>query len=327
MSSYHVVVVGAGSVGLCLAAHFAQAGARVSLLARKASIDSLRNNPLRVSGLLGDHDIPQGTISVQDAAAPGEEAGQADMLVLTTKAYDVKTALQPFAAMDRCPPVLMLQNGMGSAEIARGLLTPNVPLYSSAMMIGMVRQAPTLVSVTAHSSPILCGSLLGSDQGLGDDVTPLRQMLEVSKRGFIPMAHDSSIRETIAFKLLFNSFMNPTGAITGQTYGELIEDPNSRALIMGLAEETLAAFAMAFDYRPAENGRHYVDETLRSIIFPRSTGHRSSMLQDLQAGRRTEIDFLNGAVIRLAKTHGLSATRHQSILQLIKARESICSRR
>ena len=133
------------------------------------------------------------------------------------------------------------------------------------------------------------------------------------------MAHDQSIRETIAFKLLFNSCMNPTGAITGQTYGGLLEDPNSREFIVGLADETLAAFAEAYDYRPAENGRHYVDETLSQIIFPRSQGHRSSMLQDLQAGRKTEIDFLNGAIIRLADSAGLEAVRHVSITQLVNA--------
>ena len=143
------------------------------------------------------------------------------------------------------------------------MVGPDVPLYSSAMMIGMVRQSPTSVEVTAQSSPILCGSLLG------DTEDPLEDMLRVADQGFVPMAHDPSIRETIAFKLLFNSCMNPTGALTGQTYGELLENPASRELIVGLAEETLAAYAKAFDYRPADSGRHYVDDILSKIIFPR----------------------------------------------------------
>ena len=140
--------------------------------------------------------------------------------------------------------------------------------------------------------------------------------------GFVPMQHDPKICETIAFNLLFNSCMKPTGTITGLTYGELLENPDTRAFITGLAEETLQAYAAAYGYRPAETGKHYVDEVLSKIAFPRSQGHKSSMLQDLQTGRKTEIDFLTGAVVRLAKSAGLSATRHQSICQLIKACEA-----
>ena len=94
-------------------------------------------------------------------------------------------------------------------------------------------------------------------------------------------AHNPSIRETISFKLLFNSCMNLTGALTGQTYCELLDSPDSRELIVGLADETLAAYAQAFDYRPADSGQHYVEEVLSKIIFPRAQDHRSSMLQDL----------------------------------------------
>lgn len=316
MSDFHVAVFGGGSVGLCLAAHFAVAGARVSLLVRKASIDAMRDKPVEVTGMLGDHRIDPDSITLCDAAEPSADVLASEMLILTTKAYDVGKALAPFADQERCPPVLLLQNGMGSAEIAQEVLGPSVPIYSTAMMIGMVRHAPTQVEVTAQASPIQCGPLLGDETG------PLDAMLDVAQGGFVPMVHDHSIRDTISFKLLFNSCMNPTGAITEQTYGQLLENPNSRAFIVGLADETLAAFAKAYDYRPAENGQHYVDEVLSPIVFPRGVGHRSSMLQDLQAGRKTEIDFLNGAVLRLAEEHGLSATRHESIIHLLKACES-----
>ncbi|MEL7179616.1 MAG: ketopantoate reductase C-terminal domain-containing protein [Pseudomonadota bacterium] len=135
------------------------------------------------------------------------------------------------------------------------------------------------------------------------------------------MALDDVIRETILFKLLFNSCMNPTGAITKKSYGELLKNSHSRDVIIGLADETLSAYAAAYDYRPVDNGRHYVDEVLSPIIFPRAVGHHSSMFQDLEAGRKTEIDFLNGAICRLSESVGLKASRHEDIIQLIKACE------
>ena len=315
MSDYHVAVFGGGSVGLCLATSFVAAGARVSLLVRQNAIEALRQAPITVSGLLGDHTALPERITLCDAADPSDEVLKSDMLILTTKAYDVEAALLPFAAAETCPPVLLLQNGMGSEEIARRVLGPDTPVYSSAMMIGMERHGPASMEVTAQSSPILCGPLLG------DDIGPIRNLLDIAEGGFVPMALDDAIRETISFKLLFNSCMNPTGAITKKSYGELLQNSHSRDVIIGLADETLAAFAAGYDYRPADNGKHYVDEVLSPIIFPRAVSHHSSMFQDLQSGRKTEIDFLNGAICRLSRSVGLKATRHENIMQLIKACE------
>ncbi|MEL6574059.1 MAG: ketopantoate reductase family protein [Pseudomonadota bacterium] len=315
MSDYHVAVFGGGSVGLCLATSFVTAGARVSLLVRQSAIETLHQTPITVSGLLGDHTAPPEMITLCDAADPSDEVLKSDMLILTTKAYDVEAALMPFAATGTCPPVLLLQNGMGSEEIARRVLGPHTPVYSSAMMIGMERHGPAHMEVTAQSSPIFCGPLLGDDTG------PIRNLLDIAESGFVPMALDDAIRETILFKLLFNSCMNPTGAITKKSYSELLQNSHSRDVIIGLADETLSAYAAAYDYRPADNGRHYVDEVLSPIIFPRAVDHHSSMFQDLEAGRKTEIDFLNGAVCRLSQSVGLKASRHENITQLIKACE------
>ena len=96
---------------------------------------------------------------------------------------------------------------MGSEEIARQVLGSHTPVYSSAMMIGMERHGPGRMEVTAQSSPILCGSLLG------DDIGPIRNLLDIAEGGFVPMVLDDAIRETISFKLLFNSCMNPTGLV------------------------------------------------------------------------------------------------------------------
>lgn len=315
MTDYRIAIFGAGSVGLCLAAHFALVGASVSLLVRKASVPSLQARALKVTGLLGDHTTVAGDITLCDAVEPTDTVFKADMLVMTTKAYDLAEALMPFADRRPCPPVLLMQNGMGAADVARDLLGPTVPVYSTAIWTGMERRLPNHVEVTAHASPILCGATLD------DDVGPLQKMLRVAERGFIPMVHDETIRDSIAFKLLFNACMNPTGALTGRTYGELLEDAASRALITDLADETLSAYSAAFNYRPAENGRHYVEEVLHPMIFPKGAGHRSSMLQDLQTGRRTEIEFLNGAVVRLAKQVGLSAKSHKDIIARVRKYE------
>jgi ketopantoate reductase len=142
-------------------------------LVRRSAIETLRQTPIEVTGLLGDHVVPPELITLCDAAAPTEDVLRSDILILTTKANDVETALKPFAAAGACPPVLLLQNDMGLENIARRILGPDIPVYSSAMMIGMERHGPAQVEVTAQSSPIFCGPLLGDDTG------PLLKLLQV----------------------------------------------------------------------------------------------------------------------------------------------------
>ncbi|WP_372624105.1 acetyl-CoA hydrolase/transferase C-terminal domain-containing protein [Falsiroseomonas sp.] len=134
---------------------------------------------------------------------------------------------------------------------------------------------------------------------------------------------DPAIRETVLFKLLFNTCMNPTGALTGLSYGELVSHPHTLGLIERLAEETLAVLAAEFDYRPAPSGAAYARETLAPAMLARSAGHRSSMLQDIAAGRRTEIDSLNGAVAWLGWQHGITTPTHDALIDLIGARRPI----
>jgi 2-dehydropantoate 2-reductase len=314
MSAIAATVLGAGSVGLGIAASLAVAGQRVTLLARAASVAALRDGPITVSGLHGEHALPAGTIAIEDAACPSEAARGCDMLVVTTKAYDIAAALAPFVGAAPAPrAVLSLHNGLGASEAIRAALGPGVPVYASAMMIGLERQGAAHVVSKAASSPINTGPLLG------DAIAPLAAFVAAAQGGFLPIRVDPAIRETVLFKLLFNTCMNPTGALTGLTYGALVTHPATRALIGRLAEETLAVLAAEHGYRPAPSGLAYVAETLTPIVLPRSAGHRSSMLQDIAAGRRTEIASLNGAVAALGRKNGIPTPTHDALMDLVAA--------
>ncbi len=311
-------VIGAGSVGLGMAASLAVAGQRVTLLARAGAVAALRDSPITVSGLHGEHALPAGAIAIEDAASPSAAERGSDMLVVTTKAYDIAAALAPFAGAAPAPrAVLSLHNGIGASEAIRAALGPAIPVYASAMMIGLERQGIAHVASKAASSPINTGPLLG------DAIAPLEAFVAAAQGGFLPIRVDPAIRQTVLFKLLFNTCMNPTGALTGLTYGELVTHPATLGLIERLAEETLAVLAAAHDYRPAPSGAAYAREVLTPIVLPRSAGHRSSMLQDIAAGRRTEIGSLNGAIARLGRQHGIATPSHDALIALIAARRPV----
>jgi len=314
-----VTIVGGGSVGLCLAASFALAGAKVTLMVRAAAIGPLRGQPIKVTGMLGEHRVEPGRIAIEDNAQPTDDCRDCDVLVVTTKAYDVAASLRPFVnagSPKRPRAILLMQNGLGSAEAARATMGPGIPVFSTAMYIGMHRHGTNEVAVNAHSGPVRIGALLG------EDPQAITAFIDVAGRGFVPLVFDPEIKSTIYTKLLFNSCMNPTGALTGRNYGELLENEHSRGLIASLADETLRVFAAGAGFRPAENGRHYVESFLVPLVIPRSAPHRSSMSQDLDSGRRTEIDYLNGAIAGMGRELGIDTPYHQAIISLIHAREN-----
>ena len=194
------------------------------------------------------------------------------------------------------------------------MLGQGVPVYASAMMIGMERQGLAHVEVKAAASPLMTGSLFGEALG------PLEAFVAASGGGFVSIRVDPAIRQTLYFKLLFNACMNPTGALTGFTYGDLVSNPATRDLIARLADETLAVFAADCAYRPAQDGTSYLRDMLAPAVLARSSGHRSSMVQDMEAGRRTEIDALNGAVAAMGARLGIATPTHDAIISLIRAR-------
>lgn len=317
MTAIAATVLGAGSVGLGIAASLALAGQRVTLLTRAASVAPLRAASITVGGLHGSHTLPAGTISVADAADPPDAALACDMLVVTTKAHDIATALAPFTTGPQPVAVLSMHNGLGASEAIRDILGPLVPVYASAMMIGFERQGLSHIEIKAAASPILTGPLLG------DPTAPLERFVTAAQGGFLPIRVDPAIRDTVLFKLLFNTCMNPTGALTGLTYGELVTNPHTLALIEHLADETLAVLDAAFGYAPAPTGQAYLRDTLAPAVLARSAGHRSSMRQDIAAGRRTEIDTLNGAVARRGQQHAIPTPTHDALIALVSARAPV----
>jgi 2-dehydropantoate 2-reductase len=317
-------VLGSGSVGLAVAASYARAGQRVTLLARGPAVPQLRSEGILVSGVCGDHRIAPHQLRVCDAGRPGAEDLACDLLIVATKAYQVGEALTSLlqnAPQDSVPPpapraVLLLQNGWGSADEARAALPPSVPVFSSIMMIGIERRSPAHVHVNVQASPIRVGSLYGSAPELMQDA------VQRGQPGFLPITYEHPVEPAILNKFLFNTCLNAIGAITRMSYGELVSNMHTRHLIKQLAEETIRVVRAERQADVAQSGDSYVEQTLTPFVLPKAAAHRSSMLQDVEAGRRTEIDYLNGAVVRMGQRHGVATPANDAVASLVRARET-----
>ena len=119
-------------------------------------------------------------------------------------------------------------------------------------------------------------------------------------------------------KLIFNAATNPVGALTGLTHGRVCENAGLRSLVSGLVDEGKAvagAQGIELDADPED----LIDHAARPDV---AYDHKASMLQDVEARRQTEIDYLNGGIVRFGGEHSVPAPLNEAILALVKGLEA-----
>ena len=119
-------------------------------------------------------------------------------------------------------------------------------------------------------------------------------------------------------KVIFNASTNPIGALTGLTHGRVCERPDLRALVSGLVDEgkaVAAAQGIVLDADPEE----LIDHAAKPEV---AYDHKASMLQDVEARRQTEIDYLNGGIVRFGREHGVPTPLNEAIWALVKGVEA-----
>ena len=312
-----IVVYGAGAVGLGLASALLAAGARPRIVARGETADALRVHGLLRTGLFGRALAPPGTFGVaEDASALS--GGAADFVLVATKAFDTEAAARALAeargVVGAHTRFVLCQNGWGNAECFATHFPP-ARVFSARVITGFRRVAPHHVEVTVHAEPVHVGSLFGAS---AEKVAPLCATIA---KGGIPCEPSERIVEDLWAKLLYNATLNPLGAIVGASYGALGASPHLRPVLEALARETFAVMrAAGFRTHWPSASAWLADFRVR--LLPPTAAHESSMLQDLRARRRTEIDAITGAVVELGARHGVDVPVSRSVLALVRFLEA-----
>jgi 2-dehydropantoate 2-reductase len=311
------IVFGAGAVGLALASALLAGGARVGIVARAATAESLRRQGLKRGGLFGSHEAPPGSFDVAERA-DALPAGAADFALVATKAFDTDAAARALTGAPRVigshTRFVLCQNGWGSAE-RFAVHAPRARVFSARVITGFRRPAPSEVEITVHAEPIHVGSLFGASS---DEALPLCAAIAA---GGIPCEPSDQIAEDLWAKLLYNATLNPLGAIVDASYGALDASQHTRPVLEAVAHETFAVMRAAGFRTHWPNADAWLAD-FRGRLLPPTAAHESSMLQDLRAGRRTEIDAITGAVVELADRHDIAVPVSRSLLALVHFLES-----
>lgn len=295
-----VTVLGAGSLGSLLGARLAE-DHEVTLVGRDPHMEAVRSEGLRVVGASDLHVHPQAVTDAADAEPP-------DALLVTVKAYDTDAALQDAAPLLEADPIVAsLQNGLGNLET----LADHVPtdrVVGGVTTHGATREAPGVVRHAGAGD-----TTVGAP---GPDRAPAKAVADALSEGGIPTTVTERIQGEIWAKVAVNAGINPVTAITGLPNGALLEDPELEATMEAAAREAEAVAEAEDAQLPATD---LVDRTRE--VAQRTAENTSSMLQDIQRGRRTEIDAISGEVARRARDNGLEAPVNRTLAALVQGIE------
>jgi 2-dehydropantoate 2-reductase len=311
------VIIGAGAVGLALGSCLHRAGKPVRFLVRESSgRHAIEELGLVRSGIFGEVRVGAQDLEVLHAA--GElRCARVDFLLVCTKSTasaEVAHALAGvWESLRGTPRLVLCQNGWGNAEVFAAHL-PRERIYNARVITGFRRTQPHSVEVTVHADAIKIGSLFGAD------ASPLEPLCRAISTGGVPCQLTAEIERDLWAKVLYNCLLNPLGALVGVPYGSLGDRAQTRAIMETVATEIFAVLAHAGFETHWSSAPEYLETFYRRLLPPTAL-HESSMLQDLRAGRPTEIDVLCGAVAELAARCGVPAPANQALAHLIRAAE------
>jgi 2-dehydropantoate 2-reductase len=307
-----ICVVGGGVIGSLYAGHLARDHEVSVLTRRREHADALATQGLRISG-------KSDFIARVHATADAAELPDFDLGILATKATQLEDAAAALTGRFPDATLMTIQNGLGAEELVR--THGDWPLLSAVTFMSGVRHADAHVEYELDTETWL-GPFAGTaTYEQAQEVEALLVASGLHARAF------PDLRPAQWSKLVFNATVNTVSALTDLPHvsafaarerdtdlGNLVHD------LMAEGKAVAAAAGVALHEDPWEMNVHAVRRG-ETLAAEGNYAHVPSMLEDVRAGRATEVDFITGALVREAAKHGVPVPLHTAMYRLVKARE------
>ncbi|WP_456475851.1 ketopantoate reductase family protein [Candidatus Pyrohabitans sp.] len=306
----NILIFGAGAMGSVFGG-FLSRDHSVTLIGRDRHMRAIAERGLRISGIWGGHTFTRLNALTSVEQIPSRE--RFDLIMITTKSYDTARAVEEVAPLvDEDTAVMSMQNGIGNEEVIARVVGRQNTMGGMAIF-GARLIEPGHAEVTVYASECLVGELEG---GLSERAQRLTSAF--TSAGIPTRASEDIIRDKW-LKAFYNIALNPLSAILRVPYGELGEMPETLSLMRAMLREAFQV-ALACGIRVEYTWEEYYEHLLRDLLPP-TAKHISSMLQDIERGKKTEIDYMNGAVVGLGKRHSIPTPVNETITKIVKALE------
>jgi 2-dehydropantoate 2-reductase len=299
-------IVGAGAMGSLYGGKLAQAGAEVLLFdISRAHVEAVNASGLTIEGMDGKTAV----VRLKATVVPADLA-DADVLLIFVKSSATAAAARQFAGLAKAGAIAVtLQNGLGNEQILRDAFG------AERTAAGVTSQGATFVGPGRVRHAGVGPTHLCMSDRANQKLAPLAEAL--NRAGFETHL-EKSIDSLVWSKLVINVGINALTALTGLPNGRLLDFPQTRALMADLvAEAVRVAQARGIPLSYSE------PLTMVYTVAEKTGRNRSSMLQDFDRRRPTEIDFINGAILREAESLGLEAPVNRTVTRLIQALDAL----
>ena len=308
------LIYGAGALGQAIGCMLAADGHRVDLLLRPRFVDALKTSGLEVTGIFGEYRVAANQLG-RLASLKGQNGGEYDAVLLTTKTYDTDRAITEIAGMRDCYcPVASLQNGCGNLEKLGERLGPERAL-AGRVITGFEIERPGSVRITVSADAAhIGGCVRGAIPGAA------KRLAEALAHAGLPSIAVDDVYQSLFAKLLYNCALNPLGAVLGVHYGALADSVETRMIMDQVIEETFAVIAAMGGTTPWPNAAAY-QKVFYGQLVPATYNHRASMLQDLENNKPTEVEAMVGYVAAQGRKYGVGTPCCDLLAALVRFKE------
>ena len=299
-----ILILGAGAVGLTVAAKLSE-HAEVYAVCRKRYADAIASAGFVMTGLWGE-----GTYHFPCGESVPE--GSWDYIIIATKSAATRGICEEYHHLFGNAEVVSLQNGIGNEEVIREY-TDHV--IGAMIITGFEWRAKNAVHVSVDGGETVFGRF---PDGCDTAVETLAKLF--AQAGMRSLA-SASVRSAVWSKAFYSCSLNPLGAVMACPYGDLLKVPAWNIITEIVQEAFLVSQAEGVDL-PQKTAEEYLD-FLRYEKIPPTAGHYNSMYQDIEGGRLTEVDYINGAIVRLGEKHGIATPVNRMIVNLTHFKEEL----
>lgn len=314
-----VAVIGAGAIGGITAAFIKQSGCDLEIVCKhQDTVDKISEHGIHITGLKGEHRIQ--LKAVKDISDLSESK---DLVFLATKSTDCLAAAQDLLPVLKPDSVVVsLQNGI--CEHALSEVLGKNRIIGCVVGWGASHNGPAELEVTSEGEFVI-GNI---DHITDDRLAPIQQLMSV----VYPTRISDNIMGELYSKLIINSCINSLGVIGGVRLGELLANKKVRCIFIALMKEAMAvAAAMKIKVEPGGGGKlnyyQLLDKdtwladlirhlTIRIIGF-KYRRIKSSSLQSIERGRRSEVDYLNGYICDRGREHGVPTPVNDAVRDMV----------
>ncbi|MCK9430679.1 MAG: 2-dehydropantoate 2-reductase [Candidatus Omnitrophica bacterium] len=300
-----IVIVGPGAMGCLIAAFLSKSKEEVWLLDKnKENAAKINELGISVEGVSGSWQAkPKTTANVEDIA-------KADLILICVKSFHTKQALEQIKPLlQQNTKIMTLQNGIGNIEIISELTG------EERVIGGITNEGATLIETGKIRHAGRGETLIGTIDGKVP--VEIRSIREIFNKVGLQTKLSRDIKGLIWSKLIINAGINALTAITRLSNGRLTEfEGTKRILREAVTEATRIA--------KRKRIKLIYDDPLAKVeaVCEGTSGNISSMLQDVLKNKRTEIDFINGVIVRLGQELGIAVPTNKLLVDLIKTIES-----